>query len=203
MSAMTAEPTELAPPVMQQALPIELMNTVWADRHGIKDSLATDAGSAAWLVGLGDRVPTRIAPTGAGRERMRELRDAARYLAAHVTGDPRAGVASSVGSREDAIKIVNASAARAPHIPALVNTVDGRLFAGSQHEFDGDALLSWVAASTIEFLGSSQADELNVCLAPGCVLYFLKDHPRREWCSAKCGNRARAARYYALHGRRD
>ncbi|HEY0690395.1 MAG TPA: CGNR zinc finger domain-containing protein [Kribbella sp.] len=25
----------------------------------------------------------------------------------------------------------------------------------------------------------------------------MKDHPRREWCSTTCGNRARAARHYA------
>ena len=37
--------------------------------------------------------------------------------------------------------------------------------------------------------------------APGCVLYFIKDHPRREWCSTACGNRARAARHYARHTR--
>jgi predicted RNA-binding Zn ribbon-like protein len=34
------------------------------------------------------------------------------------------------------------------------------------------------------------------CHAPGCVLYFLKTHPRREWCSVTCGNRVRAARHY-------
>jgi predicted RNA-binding Zn ribbon-like protein len=28
------------------------------------------------------------------------------------------------------------------------------------------------------------------------VLVFLKQHPRREWCSAACGNRARQAGHY-------
>jgi hypothetical protein len=37
---------------------------------------------------------------------------------------------------------------------------------------------------------------LRACGAPGCVLMFLKDHPRREWCSNACGNRARQARHY-------
>jgi hypothetical protein len=40
---------------------------------------------------------------------------------------------------------------------------------------------------------------LRACQAPGCVLYFVKDHPRREWCSTACGNRARAARHYRRH----
>ena len=39
--------------------------------------------------------------------------------------------------------------------------------------------------------------ELRACHAPGCVLLFLKDHPRRAWCSDACGNRARQARHYA------
>jgi predicted RNA-binding Zn ribbon-like protein len=30
-------------------------------------------------------------------------------------------------------------------------------------------------------------------------LYFVKRHPRREWCSAGCGNRARVARHYHRH----
>jgi predicted RNA-binding Zn ribbon-like protein len=37
---------------------------------------------------------------------------------------------------------------------------------------------------------------LRACRAPGCVLYFVRDHPRQEWCSVTCGNRARAARHY-------
>jgi predicted RNA-binding Zn ribbon-like protein len=32
--------------------------------------------------------------------------------------------------------------------------------------------------------------------APGCALFFLKDHPRRERCNPACGNRVRAARAY-------
>ncbi|MEZ0052915.1 putative RNA-binding Zn ribbon-like protein [Mycobacterium sp. MAA66] len=199
---MTVQPTELAPPVLGQALPVELMNTVWGDRYGTYDSLATEAGSGAWLAGLGERLPESITPSAVTRERTRELRDAVRRVAAHVTADPRASAASSGIELKDAIAIINAAAARAPHIPALVNGADGRFLAGSQGDWDDEALLSWLAAATIEFFGSSAADELNACLAPGCLLYFVKDHPRREWCTPACGNRARAARYYARHGRR-
>ncbi len=56
-------------------------------------------------------------------------------------------------------------------------------------------LLGGLAADAIEFLASGP--ELRACLAPGCVLYFVKDHPRRAWCSTGCGNRVRAARHYA------
>ncbi|HEY3005705.1 MAG TPA: CGNR zinc finger domain-containing protein [Kribbellaceae bacterium] len=43
----------------------------------------------------------------------------------------------------------------------------------------------------------------RACYAPGRVLYFVTGHPRREWCSTACGNRARAARHYARHPRRS
>ena len=60
-----------------------------------------------------------------------------------------------------------------------------------------DVVLGAIAASAIELLGGPHAGELRACGAPGCVLMFVKDHPRREWCSPACGNRARQARHYA------
>ncbi|HEY0937513.1 MAG TPA: CGNR zinc finger domain-containing protein, partial [Trebonia sp.] len=56
--------------------------------------------------------------------------------------------------------------------------------------------LAQVAALAVELLGGPGAGELRACYAPGCVLYFVKTHPRREWCSVACGNRTRAARHY-------
>jgi predicted RNA-binding Zn ribbon-like protein len=60
-----------------------------------------------------------------------------------------------------------------------------------------DVVLGVIASSTIALIDGSQAGELRACGAPGCVLMFVKDHPRREWCSTACGNRARQARHYA------
>jgi predicted RNA-binding Zn ribbon-like protein len=39
--------------------------------------------------------------------------------------------------------------------------------------------------------------------APGCVLLYVSDHPRRQWCSNACGNRARQARHYRRTHARD
>jgi predicted RNA-binding Zn ribbon-like protein len=58
-------------------------------------------------------------------------------------------------------------------------------------------VLSALAADTIRLLTGPERDEIRACGAPGCVLVFLRRHPRREWCSAACGNRARQARHYA------
>nr|WP_137969774.1 CGNR zinc finger domain-containing protein [Streptomyces antimycoticus] len=34
---------------------------------------------------------------------------------------------------------------------------------------------------------------------PNCLLFFVKHHARREWCSPACGNRVRVARHYRRH----
>jgi predicted RNA-binding Zn ribbon-like protein len=90
---------------------------------------------------------------------------------------------------------VNAAAAEAP-APAL-GLRGGRLERGTQaHVSPVTAGLARVAENAIELLGGADAARLRACRAPGCVLYFVKTHPRREWCSVACGNRVRAARHY-------
>jgi len=56
--------------------------------------------------------------------------------------------------------------------------------------------LAKVANDAVHLLTGPDAPWLRACQAPGCVLYFLKTHPRRERCSEACGNRTRAARHY-------
>jgi predicted RNA-binding Zn ribbon-like protein len=56
--------------------------------------------------------------------------------------------------------------------------------------------LNLVALEASEVLAQQAPHELKACGGPGCVLYFVRDHPRREWCSEGCGNRARVARHY-------
>ncbi|MCB0944909.1 MAG: CGNR zinc finger domain-containing protein, partial [Mycobacterium sp.] len=55
----------------------------------------------------------------------------------------------------------------------------------------------------VELLTGPAAVRLRACNAPGCVLYFVKTHPRREWCSEGCGNRVRAARHYQRTRKRN
>jgi len=87
------------------------------------------------------------------------------------------------------------NAAQAP-APALVLR-GGRLERGTQaHVSPVTAGLAHVAEDAIGLLGDDEAAKLRACPAPTCVLYFVKTHPRREWCSVACGNRVRAARHY-------
>jgi predicted RNA-binding Zn ribbon-like protein len=59
-----------------------------------------------------------------------------------------------------------------------------------------DIVLATFAADAIRLVTGPQRGELRACGAPGCALMFLKDHPRREWCSNARGNHARQARHY-------
>ena len=60
----------------------------------------------------------------------------------------------------------------------------------------GVAAVSLLAEQGVALFAGARRGELRACLAPRCVLYFLREHPRRGWCSAGCGNRARVARHY-------
>ena len=59
-----------------------------------------------------------------------------------------------------------------------------------------DVIIGALASDAIDLLTGPARGDIRACGAPGCVLMFLKDHPRREWCSNTCGNRARQARHY-------
>ena len=174
--------------------PVRLMNTVWADAAGVHDHLESPADVDAWLDAVGlDCHGTPATPGDLVTARV--LRDAARRLAAHVTGDPRPAAASATGNVLDALAAVNAAARDLPS-PQLTLR-DGRLRPTARARVSPVRTgIAQVASSIIELFSSRPDGDLLACHAPGCVLYFVKTHPRREWCSVACGNRARAARHY-------
>ena len=154
-----------------EPLPVRLMNTIWADTDGIHDDLSTSD------------------------PRDRLLRDALRRLAATVTDDTRPAAESAVVDRDEAIAVVNEFAADAPRDQLAMR--DGHLTLTHDNAADSaTARLADVATAAIQLFTGPDAEALRACLAPGCVRYFTKSHPRREWCSEGCGNRVRAARHY-------
>jgi predicted RNA-binding Zn ribbon-like protein len=210
-------------PLLGEPLPVELMNTVWADRDGVHDALAEPEGVAAWLATMAHR----LAPLGVGpggdvppplAADFRQLRDALRRLAAAVTHDGRpaavphdgrpaavphdgrpAAVMSPTG---DDVAVVNRACASAP-VWSQLGWVDGAepvRVAASAHP-PGEVALAVVAEQGVWLFAGPDRPSIRACPGPGCVLYFVRDHPRREWCSAACGNRARVARHYQRHQR--
>ena len=190
-------------------LPVALMNTIWADRDGVHDTL--DAGAAEWLRAAGRRAARRPPARRRGLEaelredvaRLRRFRDALRRLAAEVTDDPRPDAASAIPDRDAALAALNETCALATAWPALVwppatppPAAWPYAVARTTHP-PSTLALARLAAQAVELLARPSA--LGACVAPGCVRYFVRDHPRRGWCSAACGNRARVARHYRRH----
>jgi predicted RNA-binding Zn ribbon-like protein len=186
---------------MDEPLAVELMNTVWADRVGVHDALASAAQTRDWLDAIADREPLAAAAGGEElADRIRELRDAARRLAAEATDDPREAAAAPIASAAEAVGVLNRAAARAPRWSQLEWPRDARPASTSATAGGADdALLAALAEQAIALFAGDDGTRLRPCLAPGCVLYFVGRHPRREWCSAACGNRARVARHYRRH----
>jgi predicted RNA-binding Zn ribbon-like protein len=182
------------PPVLGEPLPLELANTRFAHRGHAHEGLQEPADLAAWLRRVRERLP--IAPADGdldaiGPEQLaaaRELRDALRTLLTAVT----AGNAPDAES----VEVVNGTIRSAPRwreitsdpAPASVVRTAAAPVA---------AALAALAEEAVELLTGPDAAGLRACAAPGCMLFYRKDHPRRAWCSPSCGNRVRAARHYA------
>jgi predicted RNA-binding Zn ribbon-like protein len=173
---------------------IRFLDTVWADRSGTHDDLATPALATAWLVRVGHTELPGLTSDEASD--LRNLRDALRRLAAHQTEDPR-GRAESPLALDDAVELINSIAGAPTPGPQIVVNGPATFESAPQGSRDVEDVLRVLASEGVEALTTPDALSLRACLAPSCILYYVQDHPRRAWCSAACGNRARAARHYA------
>jgi predicted RNA-binding Zn ribbon-like protein len=196
-------------PLLGEPLPVELMNTIWADRDGVYDALRDPDGTRAWLQAVADRTDLMtaedldalaVSELDRLRGRLLGLRDALRRLAAEATEDPRPAAASAARELDEAVAVLNEAAGETPQWSVLSWTPGQE---PSRHTRSGgqaaSAAVSAIAEEGVALFGQDLRRELRACLAPSCVLYFLKNHPRREWCSVSCGSRARSARHYQRH----
>ncbi|MEU8132840.1 CGNR zinc finger domain-containing protein [Streptodolium elevatio] len=187
-------------PALGEPLAVEFGNTRFAvrgTRGGVHDALAAPESLAAWLTEHADAFPDGVADAAlaglrpADLPRYAALRDAIRTVSRALVD----------GATPDAAAIasINESAAAAPRVPRLSMGADGILIAVDVADPHPLAALSALAASAIDLFGGGDRESLRSCAGPGCVLFYVKNHPRRGWCSAGCGNRARVARYHERH----
>ncbi|MFD0502370.1 CGNR zinc finger domain-containing protein [Streptomyces chiangmaiensis] len=195
-------------PLLGEPLPVELMNTVSVDRGRTDDALDSDAGAAAWLRAVADRLGTESAITAdqldddavrpvAGT--LRTVRDALRRLAAETTEDPRPPATAPDLTRPAAISTLNALAQAWPELVWPADGQPTRAFRGPGPGTAADRAVQLIAHQAVELFTGPDRDRLRPCLAPNCLLFFVKNHARREWCSPACGNRMRVARHYRRH----
>jgi predicted RNA-binding Zn ribbon-like protein len=194
---------------MSQQLALALATTIRHDgKGGVADDLGDLTGLAAWLreqaVPLRDYVGEFDALAAAAYEETRldvvAVRRAARTLFAVAVrpGPPSGADVSSLLSHEQAVDRLNLAAAALPVRPVLrwAESATPTLTWRGEVADARVRLTAGLARAVMEFLCSPARDLLRACPAPRCVRYFVKDHPRQEWCTPSCGNRARVARHY-------
>ncbi|MFI5532928.1 CGNR zinc finger domain-containing protein [Kitasatospora sp. NPDC051853] len=182
-------------PLLGEPLPIELANTTHAVRGRLLDGLDTAEHLAAWLrdtrARLSEPVPDHalLALGPAELEAARQLRDAVRQLAAaaaHRTRPP-----------QQALDTVNQRIRAAPRWRELSWDAEAPAAVPRSSGSPVGTALAELAQQAVDLFSGPELPLVTACQGPGCVLHFVKDSPRRGWCSPACGNRARAARHYA------
>ncbi|WP_329578052.1 CGNR zinc finger domain-containing protein [Streptomyces sp. NBC_01361] len=188
-------------------LALDLVLTIRHDGHGgVADDLDRPEALTAWV-----RERAEVLPGAAGFEadatalaEVREVRAAVRALFAHAVrpGEPSPADAHRLLPVSEAVRRLNEAAALTPTVPVLTWD-DGAIPLVRQEARApapaSDLLTAALARAAVGFLASDDRERLRACHAPRCVRYFLKDHPRQEWCKPSCGNRARVARHHERH----
>ena len=203
----TSEPiiSRMQEPLARDArLALDLALTICHDGHGgVADDLADPAGLTTWVRAHPETVPDAAAFVAdqASLTAVRDLRGAVRALFAHAVrpAEPSRADAARLQPVPEAVACLNAAAARTSTVPVL-HWPEGAEPAVHRKVADGaHDLTATLAQAAIAFLAGPDRQRLRACHAPRCVRYFLKEHPRQEWCKPSCGNRARVARHHERH----
>ncbi|MFE9659042.1 ABATE domain-containing protein [Streptomyces sp. NPDC005955] len=192
--APTVEPVLPPAPGAEGHLALDFVNSAVALPGGhFVDFLGTPAGTNQWLAERG------LAPVDAGVQEMcatqlRSLRENVRALfSARVIGVPALPAALSAVndalSRAPTAALLHWDEKNGPYraVPCPTNEVL-------------DRALATLAANAADLLTGPDAERLTACGSTPCNRYLLS-HGRRQWCSTRCGDRARAARAYARRAR--
>ncbi|WP_189786935.1 CGNR zinc finger domain-containing protein [Streptomyces capitiformicae] len=185
-------------------LALDLALTVRHDGHGgVADDLTDPAGLATWVRAHTDILAEAAHFTAdeATLTAVRELRAAVRSLFARAVspGEPSPADATRLLPVPEALTRLNEAAALAPTVPVLSWSPASGPVVHHAPATAAAPLTAALARAAIAFLASPERQRLRACHAPRCVRYFLKEHPRQEWCKPSCGNRARVARHHARH----
>ncbi|MFD3615284.1 CGNR zinc finger domain-containing protein [Streptomyces sp. NPDC058676] len=185
-------------------LALDLALTIRHDGHGtVADDLADPAGLTAWVRAHSDALPEAagLVADEAALAAVRDLRAAVRALFARAVrpAEPSPADAARLLPVPEAVRRLNAAAARMPTVPVLHWAENAEPVVRHEAAQGGGELVAALAHAAIAFLDGPERQRLRACHAPRCVRYFLKEHPRQEWCKPSCGNRARVARHHERH----
>ncbi|MFH8800830.1 CGNR zinc finger domain-containing protein [Streptomyces sp. NPDC017936] len=184
-------------PLTGEPLALDLVNTRPAGVGGRTDLLDTPERLAAWLALEEARLGLEVdgaEPTAADLAAVHAVRaHTETAVRALLHGqEPPAGALRALTDAQRAAPAVRELTWNGGAVtPVLRRT--GPL---------GVRLAALLAEAAADLLTDPAVGRLRRCEADDCVMLFLPAHPRRRWCSAaRCGNRARVARYYQRHKR--
>ncbi|MFG5723381.1 CGNR zinc finger domain-containing protein [Streptomyces murinus] len=182
-------------PLTGEALALDLVNTRPLSGDGRVDLLGTPRQLSRWLALEADRLEEGDAGEEPG---------AGELVAVHaVRGYTEAVVRALLDAAEPpaaALRGLTEAQRAAPAVREL--GWDGTAVTAVPRRTGplGVRVAAALAEAAVELLTDPAIGRLKECEADGCVMVFLPAHPRRRWCSpARCGNRARVARYYQRH----
>jgi predicted RNA-binding Zn ribbon-like protein len=169
---------------------LALVNTWHNSPVGVVEHLLSTGQARQWLIDrnlLASDVPFGVDDL----DRLYALRRSIRDL---LESRARGTLPSA-----ESVDSVNSIASASPLAPRLAWDATGPSVTTGPPGRSLQQCLAVLACGTIELVCGPLAERLLVCGAPGCVRMIVHDHPRRRWCSRGCGDRVRAARYYAKH----
>lgn len=158
------------------------------------DLLASPADATRWLAAR-DLAPADAALQEVCAGRLRTLRT---HVLTLLTS--RIGALPPPAAALDA---VNDALTGAPAAAVLLWDETRGLHRAPSHPADRivDHALAVLAADAADLLTGPDAERLAACGSTPCQRLLLRTHGRRQWCSVRCGDRARAARAYARRSR--
>ncbi|THA60975.1 zf-CGNR multi-domain protein [Streptomyces sp. A0958] len=178
-----------------EPLALDLLNTLpYAAQGTPDDHLADAAGLRTWLALEEERLPA----AGAGKATSDDVA-AVREVRAHAAS---AVAAVRRGERPpaSALRGLNEAQLAAPAVRYATWDGDAVVVEDRRPGALGVRVAAALAAEVAGLLADPDIRKVRECEADECTMLFLPAHPRRRWCSAaRCGNRARVARYYQRH----
>lgn len=153
------------------------------------DLLSTPARAEQWLARR-DLAPADSGLAEVCATQLRSLREQIRsLLASRVAGH---------SALPTAVTAINDAMTRVPTAPLLLWDEKTGPYRATPHPTTAivEHALAAIAADAADLLTSPDAARLAACASPPCNRFLLR-HGRRQWCSTRCGDRARAARAYA------
>ncbi|MFD8464983.1 CGNR zinc finger domain-containing protein [Streptomyces cyaneofuscatus] len=180
-------------PLTGEPLAVDLVNTRPRLASGPVDLIGDVAGLRAWLALEVERIAEAVGPLDgddlAELRRVREHIAAALYAARDELPPP-----------PEAIEGINRALAAAPLVRELARGDGGLALVPRRTGAPGVRLAALFAEDAAALLAGPARSRVRACGAEDCVMLFVPAHPSRRWCSAaRCGNRARVARYYQRH----